>query len=58
MTVINGDAGLMGTTNPKFKYMEFSDAFASEDIYYSFFNSLTFSKNKLAKKFFIAVYAY
>lgn len=26
MTVISGDAFFMGTTNPEFKYMEFSDA--------------------------------
>jgi hypothetical protein len=58
MTVINGDAGLMGTINSKYQYMEFSDAFINEDITYSFFNSLTFAKNKLAKTFYIAVYAY
>lgn len=58
MTVINGDAGLMGTTNPKYKYMEFSDAIMNEDISFSFFNSLIFTKDKLAKKFFLGVYAY
>lgn len=58
MTVINGDAGLMGTTNSKYQYMEFSDVFSNDDIIYSFFNSLTFSKKKLAKTFYIAIYGY
>ena len=58
MTIINGDAGLMGTTNPKYQYMEFSDAIMNEDISYSFFNSIIFTKDKLAKKFFLGVYAY
>lgn len=58
MTVINGDAGLMGTTNPKFQYMEFADAIMEKDVTYSFYNSLTFKKDQLAKKFYVAVYAY
>lgn len=48
----------MGTTNPKYQYMEFSDAIMNEDISYSFFNSIIFTKDKLAKKFFLGVYAY
>lgn len=58
MTVINGDAGLMGTTNPKFQYMEFADAVVENDVTYSFYNSLTFKKEHLAKTFYLAVFAY
>ena len=58
MTVISGDAAIMGTTNEKFKYMEFSDTIAQNDIFLSLFNSLTFKKSKLDKKFYIAVFAY
>lgn len=58
MTVISGDAAIMGTTNEKFKYMEFSDTIAQEDIYLSLFNSLVFKKEKLSKKFYLAIFAY
>ncbi len=58
MTVINGDAGLMGTTNSKYQYMEFHDAISQQDIMYSFFNTMTFAKDKIDEKFFIAVFAY
>lgn len=58
MTVINGDAGLMGTTNPKFQYMQFIDAIGQQDVIFSFFNSLIFNKSQLNKTFYIAVYAY
>lgn len=58
MTVISGDAAIMGTTNEKFKYMEFSDTVSQNDIMLSLFNTITFKKDKLANKFFIAIYAY
>lgn len=58
MTVISGDAAIMGTTNQKFKYMEFSDTISQEDIVLSLFNSLTFKKDKLSNKFYVAVYSY
>lgn len=58
MTVISGDAGLVGTTNPKYKYMEFSDAVMQSDVFYSFFNSLSFNKTHINNTFYIAVYAY
>lgn len=58
MTVISGDAAIMGTTNQKYKYMEFTDAISQNDIFLSLFNTLTFKKNELAKTFYIGVYAY
>ena len=58
MTVISGDAAIIGTTNQKFKYMEFSDAISQSDIFLSLFNSLVFKKDRLAKKFYLSVFAY
>lgn len=44
MTIINGDTGLMGTTNEEFKYILLSDALVEEDIKLSMFNTLSFTK--------------
>lgn len=38
--------------------MEFSDVSSKDDISLSLFNALTFKKDKLAKKFYIAIYSY
>lgn len=48
----------MGTTNSKFKYMQLSDGLYQGDIIVSYFNTLTFKKDKLANTFYLAVYAY
>jgi hypothetical protein len=58
MTVISGDAGIMGTTNKALKYMDWSEGISSSDVIISLFNTLTFKKEKLANAFYIAVYAY
>lgn len=38
--------------------MEFSDTVAQDEIFLSLFNTLTFKKNQLSNKFYIAVFAY
>jgi len=38
--------------------MEFSDTISQENIVLSLFNSLTFKKDKLSNKFYVAVYSY
>jgi hypothetical protein len=38
--------------------MELTDGLSNEEISVSFFNTLTFKKDKLAKNFYLAVYAY
>ena len=38
--------------------MELTDGLWNEEISVSFFNTLTFKKDKLASKFYLAVYAY
>jgi hypothetical protein len=58
MTVISGDAGILGTTNKSYKYMEFKDLIEQEDVVMSYFNTLTFKKSSLANKFYLAVYSY